>query len=209
MKPISITSTCRSREGDNQVTISNMTSEEAELLVGMIRGKHWLSIDNGRLSTVARFNPLPGPVDDIDMMPFWRRFMLPLDGRLQVNTFDPESMKNISEGSIVIQSLCGYNYSEENYKRQAGKLISWGFECLRSRRKPDGGYWEIWYLPGPWAAKGELEDAIKKAEVEAKARGELRDSKRSTRATLTFLRKNVEFGTLDITAQRLCMVIDD
>lgn len=65
--------------------------------------------------------------------------------------------------AFYIQSIAGYS-GERDLKAQ--KLIMSGFKPLRSKRGArDGLCWEIWYLPGAWAAEGEIrgksEDEIK------------------------------------------------
>jgi hypothetical protein len=60
------------------------------------------------------------------------------------------------EPAVYVQHICGYNYSPENYAKKAATLEGAGFSCLRSRRGDNGSYWEVWYLPGPWAGAGPL-----------------------------------------------------
>ena len=100
--------------------------------------------------------------------------------------------------SITIQGLCGYNYTEENYKWNAEKLESYGFQCLRSRRGTDAKFWELWFLPGLWCSKGDLEANVKRG----------KDDKEELKIALEFLRHKVSFGTLDVSNQRMCMVLD-
>jgi hypothetical protein len=101
--------------------------------------------------------------------------------------------------SFVVQHLCGYHWTPENYAREAEKLAGWGFECLRSRRLPGGQFWELWYLPGLWAARGGLRD-----ETDFPGGTEVAKAARAIR----FLCKNASFGTLDVTAQRAAMTVE-
>ncbi len=98
------------------------------------------------------------------MLPFWRK--LPDDEKARKSVikgidFDAEAMKNVFSASIIIQHLCGYNYSPENYKSQANRLESYGFTIMRSKREADGKFWEIWFLAGLWCAEGELKERMK------------------------------------------------
>ena len=200
MKAIRIGSRSHKDEGCS-ITVENLSQEEAGILQGMLRGMNWTTVESGRLKSAPRFKPLPGPADDLEMMPYWRRAEFPLDGRLQVNTYDPERLKNRYGAGIYISSLCGYYFTPENYQREAGKLISWGFQCMRSRREADGGYWETWYLPGVWAAKGQLK--IKADEVK------LMKQKNNDRAELdtviSYLCRHVSFGSMDVAVQCAAM----
>ena len=56
--------------------------------------------------------------------------------------------------SFYIQSIGGY---DGNRGEKAQRLFINGFVPMRSKRSTkDGKCWEIWYLPGAWAAEGEL-----------------------------------------------------
>lgn len=104
------------------------------------------------------------------------------------------------------------NLTPENYVRESEKLTSYGFIQLRSKREEDGGYWEIWYLPGVWCAKGDLkkivDDITTKAKTWEDPHGRRKD-KECFKAVLEFLRRNASFGTLDVSIQRLCQVWED
>jgi hypothetical protein len=96
---------------------------------------------------------------------------------------------------ISIEHLCAYDYSPENYRHQAEILESFGFDCLRSRRGPDGRYMEMWHLSGMWSAKGRLKGTLHGITDPAKQADE----------AISFLCKNVVFGSLDISWQRAAM----
>jgi hypothetical protein len=98
--------------------------------------------------------------------------------------------------SIIIQHLCGYHYTPENYKRQAEYLESLGFECLRSRRGADARYHELWLLSGLWSAKGGLKESL--------GNGGSYGNKELNKA-VKFLCRNASFGTLDVSFQRAAM----
>lgn len=186
------------------VHITGLEGNESDKIQAALRGEKWIrGTKEGRLESVSSFEPLPDPIGDERMLPFWRA--LPDDEKARKSVIkgidlDAEAMKNIFSPSIIIQSLCGYNYSPENYRSQANRLESYGFSIMRSKRGADGKFWEIWFLSGLWAAEGELKRRVE----ENKNWGE---EKKLTIA-LEFLRYNVQFGTLDVVIQRLCQVLD-
>lgn len=190
--------------GSNQLSVGGLKPEESEVLrASMLGGHHWVRRgDNGRLQSLPSFEPLPEPVTDEDMLPFWWK---PSEDEVELANifgFDASteaSMKNRCP-SIYISSLCGYHYSAENYKREAEKLTSWGFVCMRSRRNNSGQYHEFWCLPGVYFAKGRLEESI--------VQGNFKTSEDKFKHALEFLRCNSIFGILDVSVQRIAMVID-
>jgi hypothetical protein len=101
--------------------------------------------------------------------------------------------------SFMISHLCGHYYTKEGYKREADKLESYGFSCMRSRRGENGRFWENWYLPGVWCAKGDLAEKLKP----------IKDSNEKTQEAIRFLMRNVSFGSMDMTQQRAAMVTPD
>lgn len=183
--------------GDN-ISLAHLTEEEVENIEGMVHNHFWVSVSNdGRLEVVRRKEKLPSPTEDEDMLPFWRQAT---PGTQQLQLFNVK-VDEYSSPSIIIQYLCGYNYSPENYKFQAQKLESYGFECMRSRRGNDATYWELWFLPSVWSAKGALWETIKKFETN--------NNKKKLQEAISFLCHNVLFGTLDIAFQRAAMTMDD
>ncbi|EKE24906.1 MAG: hypothetical protein ACD_5C00359G0001 [uncultured bacterium] len=156
----------------------------------------WVSTKGGRLEVAAKKKDLPKPTEDEEMLPFWRR---QVPGSYQLELFKV-AVPKYSSPAIIIQSLCGYNYTSENYKYTAELLESYGFECLRSRRGNDGKYWEVWILPGLWSAKGELEKALHGLDL---------GSKKILERAIKFFCRNVQFGTLDVSFQRAAMPVPD
>ena len=191
--------------GPNKVTIEGLTADEKDAVFASLdAGCRWIRNVGGRLVVVSAFDPFPNPIKDEKMFPFWRE---PNDEEKRLAACQPtllalDELHNHSSPSIHIQSLCGYNYSAENYKAQAEKLESYGFCIMRSPRGEDGHYWETWYLPGLWAAKGDLKEKICEA-VDVKT------EKEKLSVALEFLRHHVQFGTLDVCVQRLAMVMSD
>ncbi len=200
-KPISVPS-----YGDQRLTVDNLTPKEIELLqASMLAGHHWVRRgDDGRLEHVPSYEELPNPVSDDQMLPFWRR---PTKGECRqadLFGFNPstEAALKHASPSVYITSLCGYHYSAENYKFQAEQLTAWGFVCMRSPRDTNSGqFWEVWFLSGVWAAKGRLKEAVSDSKA--------KDNDEKFKHMLEFIRHNASFGSLDISMQRMAMVIDD
>lgn len=181
------------------VTMSYLQGDEVDNVAGFVNGQSWMRVENGRLRFQPTTNPLPGPADDEEMMPFWRR---PSEQEREVlrkdTNFDPTKDIEHHQPSFIIQHLCGYNYTPENYRRMADKLESWGFDCLRSRRGKEGRYWELWFLPSLWFAKGELKKFI----------GGKANSKEAVDRVVSWLCSNASFGTLDVVIQQAAMLPD-
>lgn len=194
-KDVRVSGTSRA-PGDHRINISGLTELEQERLEGALLGQWWVTGAGGRLQFSPAREPAPAPTED-EMMPQWRK---PQDGdgteQYQTELFGDMELTGRSS-SILIQHLCGYSYTPEGYKANAEFLESCGFACMRSRRGDDGRYWEIWFLPGLWAARGRLKEAIY-GKQEA----------HQLRFALRFLRRHISFGTLDIVVQRLCQVLD-
>ncbi len=181
------------REGT--ICIEGFSKDNMEkMLAAMNAGAYFVKAEKGKLIAIPVWEELPKPTEDIVMTPFWRR---------NTEVFQPEIFDEYEHSpekgyspSISISSICGYNYSEENYKYTAEQLESFGFTCLRSRRGADAKFWEIWHLPGLWQAKGVFAANINRG----------KDDKEKLRIALEFLRHKVSFGSLDVSSQRLAMV---
>lgn len=186
--------------GNGEITIKGLTEDEIERFRGSIeRGMWWIKGDGNFLTYVASHESLPDPTKDESMLPFWRAATAGEKANAP-KLFEFEPVKNSELPSISIQHLCGYNYSSENYRRQAENLISFGFECLRSRRDSRGEFTEIWFLPSLSSAKGELLKCIEEQRSEG--------VKNQLEAAMSFLGRRVEFGALDVSVQRMAMVTD-
>ncbi len=200
-------------QGSNSIEITGLTQEEADQLLSAIQGLSWFKVEEGRLKTSSCHLPLPDPTQDEQMLPFWRQFSHhQLQSEFLEKVFEEMSDDVIYMPHFTIQSLCGYDYTPENYMKESEKLTSYGFIQMRSRRGEDGGYCELWYLPGVWCAKGELKEVVdgitSKAKTWEDPHGKRKD-KECFRAVLEFLRRKASFGTLDVSIQRMCQVWDD
>jgi len=192
---IRITSTGRGSE--NSISLTGFSKENLEkMIASMTAGTLYVRVEEGKLFSIPAKEELPKPAEDASMLPFWRRHT----GATQPEMFDEyqHSKEKGYSQSISIQHLCGYNYTPERYAETAEKLESYGFECLRSRRGSDAKFWEIWFLPGLWCAKGDLATEIKRG----------KNDEEKLRVALEFLRHRVSFGTLDVSNQRMCMLME-
>lgn len=187
--------------GPGFVKIEGLTEDERDKIEGMVRGCFWVTgVEKGELKFINTKEELPSPEKDDDMLPFWRKHQDGDGVQLKLKDLDVEEKdwgKHHSP-SIFIQHLCGYNYTPDNYRYVAKQLQSYGFECMRSRRGSDGKFWEIWFLPGLWCAKGALEKAIKDKGNRESELGRAID----------FLCRNSSFGALDVSVQRAAMTMD-
>ena len=193
--------------GGGNFSIKGVQDEEIDLLLGAFRGGfHWVRrSEDGRLEHVPAYEQLPAPAQDTKMHPFWQ----PSGGvpaAVQMEMFSlgdsDDAYHRHSSPSIIIQHLCGYCYTPENYTDQAKFLEECGFICMRSRRDMKSGqFWELWFLPCLWMAKGRLHEAL----VDSGKKNE----KLQAQVAVKFLRRHSQFGSLDIVVQRLAMVIND
>lgn len=181
-----------SMTGPDRIEIGNLSPAEVQSLEGMVKGNNRCIVSlAGRLETQSRWEPLPTPAQDETMMPFWQP-MLP--GPVQMEFREVPTPLG-SQAGIIIEHVCGYFYTPENYRAETAKLEEFGFKCIRSRRGPDGGFWEMWYLPDLWWAKGQLKEDL----VGIKDPGQAIDQ------AVRFLCRNITFGSLSVTWQRAAM----
>ncbi|MFH1455183.1 MAG: hypothetical protein ABIF22_02600 [bacterium] len=200
-KRIRISGSGHDSHSGHSLTISGLSKEEVDVLESSVNiGTNWIRVIDGLLQRIPSFQPLPDPIMDKEMFPFWRKpnkNEKMLAGQLEF--FSMGSAENHIP-SIIIDSLCGYYWSEENYKTQANRLKSYGFEIIRSPRGDDGRFWENWFLPSLSSAKGDLKIALEKISRKS-------DKERLKKA-IDFLCGNVQFGNLEVCVQRACAVID-
>lgn len=183
--------------GAGEAKFAGLEPAEVTMMESMAHGTGWIKVSRktGRLVKRNAQRDLPCPTDE-QMEPFWRKHQ-DVQASLKLNDFEP--LPNFFEPSISIQHLCGYNYTPLNYKVEAEKFTRWGFHCLRSKRGDDGRFWEIWYLPGFWCATEELKDEIEAAGKDVNKRME---------AAKNFLMHRASFGSMDMSVQKVAMVID-
>lgn len=199
--------------GGGRLEITGLQPEElATLEAALDRGIHWVRRGtDGRLKSHPHYKPVPDPVEDEEMLPFWRESERKESEPVQMNLFKhgegPDAYANGNSPSFTIRSLCGYNYTPGRYKECAAFLSACGFKCLRSRRDERSGcFHELWFLYGLWDAKGPLKEAALAIPKSKKNYEKLR-----VEAALSFLQRNCPhgFGTLDCSVQRLAMRMID
>lgn len=190
-----------------EVNFYGFSREEISSVDGVANGYNWMTIQDGVPKFVSVYESLPEPAVDDEMLPFWRKLSEEHEST-QLELFDlgTEKLQN-SSPSFIVQHLCGYRYTSDNYRYNAELLESYGFECLRSRRRANGRFWEVWLLPGTWAAKGELQEVL--SLVTDPGSDYQKAEKKKVEKTIDFLCRKVDFGTLDVCVQRAAMTVDD
>jgi hypothetical protein len=175
------------------------TKEEIDIIRAMLLGKHWVSKQGDKITTVDLYKALPSPEDDPMIPPKWQTEFGSLPDR-----FAPELQEQIPErekgGSYKSYSF--YLKFLLHPKRDIPIIQDWGFECMRSRRGEDGKFWEVWYLPGDWASKGTLKKFVDMLPKDS-------DWEKRTELICHWIAKNVTFGSLDVVVQRMALANPD
>lgn len=186
--------------------------EEIQALQAMLAGAAWVARPGEQLISVSYFKAPPEPVDDPLIPPKWTQPDRRLAPIPDICALEPD--EGWHSPSYMMKHLCGYNYTVENYRAQVLKLQDWGFEVLRSRRGPDGKFWEVWYLPGVWSAQGELKDEFaawkQRRLLTPKNQGGVGQIhwKEESDFVVHWLCRHASFGQLDVVVQRAAMTMD-
>lgn len=183
-----------------RIEIAGLTPEEATKLDEAITvGTLWVRKGrDGELQFSPAHLPVPDPVEDDLMHPFWRPFV-PGNGAIQLEMFDEERLRSSCLPTIIVQHVGAGDDLKGSYARNAAKLRSYGFECMRSRREEENGrFIEMWTLFTFYAAKGPLKEAI---ESEKTTQGQVD-------AAVSFLCRHVHFGSLDACVQYAALQFD-
>jgi hypothetical protein len=194
-----ITGSSQNRDAkSNKITVefTSLSDEQFDVIKRFVHGVNHVRIDveNKELVEIEAYRKLPEPKDDPVCSPYW----LPNGLITKTIKFPLDKEYEHHSPSIQISHLCGYNYTKERYESIANQLLSYGFIPMRSQRDNQGMIWEIWNLPGLWSAKGELEEYIKEIHNNHKLK-----------SSISFLCRNVQFGTLDVSVQHAAMCMDD
>jgi len=143
------------RNGTASINFEGTEKEIRALKNALTNGTNWVRINKrGTLIKVPAFK-VPEVLDDDAISPYFKHI------KQIISYFANTSIRRLAkthdhpnDPSYFVQHITGYG---GDYKERKVSMEAVGFECLRSRRGKDGKYWEIWYLPGVWAATGELE----------------------------------------------------
>ena len=203
---IGLRSSGSDHNGGYGISFNGMTKEEHDKLLSCIQfGIRFVRVNNGRLEFKDAYEDLPKATDET-MLPFWKPETNNTSRQIELfNTGEAYAeIRKTYSPCLYISSICGYNYSKENYKNEAEKLESYGFECMRSRRGVDGKFWEVWVLNGFYAAEGDFKDFI--SSITDNVWNDF--TKEQIDMVIRYLCRKTSFGSLNMTFQRACMVID-
>ena len=178
--------------GQHTITVQG-TEAEINAIHKMIAGLGYVACGRDGLPLFAEKFEALTPIPDPELM----QHFTPWGGE-KVAKFTgekPEVKLNLEDWdnqacSLYVEHLCGYNYSSENYAREAGKLTAMGFVCMRSPRDERGRYWEAWFLPGVWAGKGALEGC------------------KTVEAAINIILRHCRPGSISAVRQRMALTVD-
>ncbi len=196
-------------DGTMEITFSGIPKDNSDHMQGVTMGQYWMGVIGGQLTFIPARQALPEPTEDESMLPFWRPVSIGGGVQLEMKEIVFEKEARHDSPSFMVKHLCAFHYTPDNYKKYADRLTSYGFDCMRSRRGHDGIFWETWYLPGTWAAKGDLRIAIDQHVKRANVTDYLLRAHEETKALIEYVRYHVVFGSLDICHQRFAMGLDD
>lgn len=178
-----------------KIVIESKENEDEDLVSfeAALLGHVWVRLnEQGKLETAPAHKSPPQEFDKV-VDNIWKK------GPLELRRSHPVG-KTKESRSFFVQSLEGYSdkYYGNGYSfpKFQGKMLKAtmmrfnGFQPLRSIRGMDGKIWEIWYLPGAWAAEGEL-------------RG------KSEKEILDWLRYEVQPGTIALSGEEWGLSVPD
>lgn len=206
--------------GQTTITIEG-TPEEIKALEAMINGACYagnpVAPPSGdcpqpklRLERFESFTPMPDP----DMEKFYQP--VPAQGTFKIKdhlgerpmefrTFTPGKLPEFGTDpgfspSIWVKHITGYS-GPNCYAARADLMARAGFELMRSKRGPDGRYWEAWYLP----FLGHTVDGIVgEPSVPAK-----KERWPTLAEYMHFLCRTIGPGQIDVCQQRAALSMDD
>jgi len=149
-------STCSHDSNKSEVTFEGDESEIESLMKALTAGNVWIRrLEDGTIVEHPAFRALTLTDDDAISNHFQNIKSYFIDSSVKRLNRKKKDDSEFHDPSIYVQHIAGYH---GDYRKSANLMESVGFECLRSRRGKDGKYWEMWYLPGAWAATGDLKD---------------------------------------------------
>ena len=184
---------------DYSISLSKLTKGERDAVEAMVMGHNYITCFNGRLYAFHVHDKLPGPFDDPIESPWWSS-----GGEVKEHG-GKRSTDGWHSPSIIISHVgAGSLGNPSEPKRSYRILTDCGFDCMRSKRKGDGRYWEQWVLHGLYSAEGPLKNHLESLNCDydhwhIKAQEAAR-----------FLTSDlfVKYGTLDISVQRWALCVD-
>lgn len=182
--------------GQGRATL-RLNDAQIEQIQGVVLGHAWFTVEKDVPVFQSKHRPLPEVKPDLHIEPYFGagQRWVPREFSKAEHAWSPHfDLAHLGAG------YDGPDRPQDVYEREARKVESWGFYCLRSRRGPGGRYWEIWRLNGYWSAENELARFCKQTE---KLSCEDR-----IRAVVDWLCRNVRFGTLDVSIQRAALTIE-
>jgi hypothetical protein len=163
--------------GKHKITYETDNEETIQAIDRAMMGHAWIRCDfDGNIRTVDAYKT-PSKVTDVQLELHWKTGSPVCIRPGKGNRFDP---------SIYVQHLQGYS---DNYEEKVELMEKAGFDVLRSRRGLAGMIWEIWYLPGKWAAKGPIKG-------------------KNTEQIRKWLFRNIRPGTVEIGGEHWGLSID-
>lgn len=184
--------------GGGRLTL-RLNAEQIDQMHGVLLGLAWFGVENNQPVFQSKLRPLPEVKPDLHIEPYFGagKRWVPREFGTAEHAWSPHfDLAYLGAG-------CGENENPQAaYEREARKLESWGFFCMRSRRGPDGRYWEIWRLNGFWSAQNELETLCKRLDKDRL------NCEQKISAVVDWLCQNVRFGTLDVSIQRAALTND-
>ena len=193
MKEIGSKTPGRGMAGDYEITLSG-TEEEINKIRAMLLGTVWITgWGEGKIKTVDKYDQVTH-FDDPLIPPQWQSEFGSVPPKW-AETLTDDDKTGWHSPNFYIKHLFGEN-------KAYAKVQSWGFECMRSRRGEDGKFWEAWYLPGDWAAKGELAKYIATL-------GPKIEWHEKTRLICHWIAERVCFGSMEVAVQRMALANPD
>jgi hypothetical protein len=168
------------------------TPDEIEKMRKMMLGTAWMTVTEGVVKVSESFKEAPEPVSDPMIPPHWQTSFgsLPAAHAPALMNHVPEDMTMWGSPSFFLRHLI--------HTRDVETVQSWGFEVMRSRRGEDGKFWEVWYLPGDWAAKNDLKKFIETIPRTT-------DWENKSMKIIHWIAERVIFGSYDVVIQRMAL----
>ena len=182
--------------GGNEATFAGMQRDECDALLAAMMGGAWIRVDpeTGRLMTLPAYQEFIEPLQD----PFWAGSSIHSNQTGGAKSHRKTELLPVGGGSYPALVLTHLEpYGDKRARISTAQTIQdWGFVCLRSRRNLDGRFWEVWYLPDLWAAKGQLATQRDEWKAEKLSSGQISEM------AADWIAHRVRCGTINVVSQR-------